>query len=125
MTAPMPNTVAWFQIGSNEPEQVKAFYGDLFGWNFTADPNFGGNYDLVTYPGGVIPQGGVARTPDSAANHAIFYVIVADVAATVADAERLGAKVQVPITKTPNGLIFAELLDTSGSHFGVFTPAPA
>ncbi|WP_405136930.1 VOC family protein [Nocardia sp. NBC_01388] len=124
MTAPAHNTVAWFQIGSDEPQQVQRFYGDLFGWTFTSDPQFGGNYDLVTYSGGDRPQGGVARTTDPSANHAIFSVIVADVAATVAAAERLGAKVQVPVTTTPAGLIFAELLDTSGNHFGVFTPAP-
>lgn len=123
MTA--PNTVAWFQIGSDQPEQVKSFYAGLFGWSYTADPAFDGNYDLVTYPGSPVPAGGIARTHDSKANHAIFYVLVTDVAATVATAETLGAKVQVPVTKAPSGLIFAELRDTSGNHFGVFTPAPA
>ncbi|WP_330181283.1 VOC family protein [Nocardia sp. NBC_01503] len=123
MTAPVPNTVAWFQIGSDQPEQVKTFYNGLFGWSFLSDPNFNGNYDLVTYPGNPVPQGGVARMHDSEANHAIFYVLVTDVAATVATAETLGAKIQVPVTTTPNGLIFAELRDTSGNHFGVFTPA--
>ncbi|MRH88297.1 VOC family protein [Nocardia sp. SYP-A9097] len=125
MTAPTPNTVAWFQIGSDNPEQVKSFYADLFGWSYLADPDFDGNYDMVTYPGNPQPRGGIARTPDSTANHAIFYVLVTDVAATIATAEKLGAKIEAPLTKTPSGLIFAELRDTSGNHFGVFTPPPA
>lgn len=125
MTAPVYNTVAWFQIGSNEPEEVKKFYGDLFGWTFARDSGFDGNYDMVSYADDDRPHGGVVQTPDAAANHATFCVIVADVAATVATAERLGAKVLVPTTTTGPGLVFAELLDASGNHFGVFSPPAA
>jgi len=125
MTAPMHNTVAWFQIASDEPDEVKKFYGGLFGWTFTPDPQLGDAYEMITYAGGDRPQGGLLPAPNAAANHAIFSVLVGDVATTVADAERLGAKILVPITTTPNGLVFAELLDSSGNHFGVFCPPPA
>jgi predicted enzyme related to lactoylglutathione lyase len=30
--------------------------------------------------------------------------------------------VLVPRTSTPNGLTFADLQDSAGNHFGVFTP---
>lgn len=125
MTAPTPNSVAWFQIGSDQPEQLKTFYAGLFGWNYTSDPDFDGNYDLVSYPGNPQPRGGIARVHDSSANHAIFSVLVTDVAATIAAAENLGAKVLVPLTTTKSGLTFAELRDTAGNHFGIFTPAQA
>ncbi|MFC9998792.1 VOC family protein [Nocardia sp. NPDC127526] len=124
MTAPAYNTVAWFQVGSNEPDRVKDFYGALFGWNFASDPNGGGTYDLVSYPGSEIPHGGVAHTPDPAGNHAIFYVLVQDVAATVAAAEQHGGKISTPPFTSPDGLVFAKILDTSGNCFGVFSPAP-
>jgi predicted enzyme related to lactoylglutathione lyase len=124
MTAPAHNTVAWFQIGSDDPDTAKKFYGELFGWTFASIPQLGDNYDLASYPGADQPSGGVAHVPDAAANHAIFCVLVADVAATVAAAQNLGATVRVPATAMPSGLVFAELLDTSGNHFGVFTPAP-
>lgn len=123
MTTPTYNTVSWFQVGSDQPEQVKKFYGDLFGWAFAADPHSPG-YDLIRYPGNDIPYGGIAHTAEASANHAIFLVIVADVAATVAAAERLGGKIAVPPTTAPDGLVFAHLQDTSGNHFGVFSPAP-
>jgi len=122
MTAPMHNTVAWFQIASDEPDGAKKFYGSLFGWTFTPDSALGDNYEMIAYAGGGRPQGGLLPAPNAAANHAIFSVLVADVGTTVAEAERLGAKIVVPITTTPNGLVFAELLDTSGNHFGVFCP---
>jgi predicted enzyme related to lactoylglutathione lyase len=50
-------------------------------------------------------------------------VVVEDVAAAVAKAERLSGKVLVPATTRPDGLVFADLLDPSGNHFGVFSPA--
>ncbi|MEV0250446.1 VOC family protein [Nocardia sp. NPDC050712] len=123
MTTPALNTVSWFQIGSDRPEQTNRFYGELFGWNFTADPDLDG-YDLIRYAVGADPVGGLAHSPDASANHAIFLVLVQDVAATVAATESLGGKVIQPATTAPDGLVFAYLLDTSGNRFGVFTPAP-
>ncbi|MVU83561.1 VOC family protein [Nocardia sp. ET3-3] len=125
MSTPPFNTVAWFQVGSDEPERVKEFYGSLFGWNFAADPDEDGTYDLVTYPGSDMPAGGIAHTDDPSGNHAIFYVLVADVPAVLAAAEQAGGKVdQQPVT-AKNGLVFAKILDTSGNAFGVFSPPPA
>ncbi|MET8870746.1 VOC family protein [Nocardia sp. NPDC004604] len=123
MSTPPFNTVAWFQVGSDKPDEVKKFYGDLFGWTFDADPNADA-YDLVSYPAGEGPSGGIAHTPDATGNHATFFVLVQDVAATVAAAERLGGKVSVPPVTGKDGLIFAHIQDTSGNDFGIFSPAP-
>ena len=124
-TAPAPNTVAWFQIGTDEPASAQEFYGGLFGWNVVPDPSTGPGYNLISYAPGGRPAGGIARTDGGAANHATFFVLVEDVAAVCADAEQLGGKVLAPPVTTPNGLVFAHLLDRSGNRFGVFTPAPA
>ena len=59
-TIPVPNTVAWFQIGTDEPEAAKEFYGGLFGWTFAADPNSDG-YELISYSGSERPSGGSPR----------------------------------------------------------------
>ena len=123
-TAPAPNTVAWFQIGTDEPAAAQEFYGGLFGWNVVPDPSSEG-YDLVSYAGGGQPAGGIAHTDGGAANHATFFVLVEDVAAVCADAEQLGGKVLVPPVTSPNGLVFAHLLDRAGNRFGVFSPPPA
>ncbi|HEV2780717.1 MAG TPA: VOC family protein [Actinophytocola sp.] len=115
-------TVGWVQVGTDDPEGARRFYGELFGWTFTPDPNSGGRYDLITFPGAAEPAGGIADTGGELPNHAIFLVVVADVGAAVAEAERLGGKVLVPPTTTPTGLVFADLLDPSGNHFGVYAP---
>ncbi|WP_433679040.1 VOC family protein [Nocardia sp. CA-119907] len=121
MSTPPFNTVAWFQVGSDKPDEVKKFYGDLFGWTFDADPNVDA-YDHVSYPASESPSGGIAHTADASDNHATFFVLVQDVAATVAAAERLGGKVSVAPVTSKDGLIFAHIQDTSGNDFGVFSP---
>jgi predicted enzyme related to lactoylglutathione lyase len=121
MTAPAPNIVAWFQIGTDEPAAAREFYGGLFGWSTAPDPNTPG-YDLISYPGADQPSGGIMRTDQAADNHATFVVVVEDVAAVCARAEQLGGKVVHPPITAPNGLVFADLHDRSGNRFGVFSP---
>ncbi|HEX2312752.1 MAG TPA: VOC family protein [Thermomonospora sp.] len=120
-TAPAYNTVAWFQVGTDDPDAARRFYGRLFGWSFTADPAGEGRYDLITYPGADGPSGGVAHTDGPEGNHGVFYVLVEDVAAVCAETELAGGKVLVPPV-TMDGLVFADLLDPAGNRFGVFTP---
>ena len=62
MNAPAYNTVAWFQVGTTDAEQAKRFYGDLFGWRYTLDPNSEGKYHLVSYPERIRPVAG-SSTP--------------------------------------------------------------
>jgi hypothetical protein len=124
-TIPAPNTVAWFQIGTDDPAAAREFYGGLFGWSFASDPSSGPGYDLASYAGAANPAGGIMQTSGGSENHATFLVLVEDVAAVCARTEQLGGKVLNPPTTTPNGLVFADLLDRSGNRFGVFTPPSA
>src|SRR5246500_1597567 len=117
MNAPAFNTVAWFQVGTTDAEQAKRFYGDLFGWRYTTDPNSEGRYHLVSYPGADTPSGGIFDTGGEFPNHAIFIVMVRDVAAVCAEVERLGGKVLVPPTTSKDGLVFADVNDPAGNHF--------
>ncbi|MBF6170901.1 VOC family protein [Nocardia blacklockiae] len=122
---PAFDTVAWFQVGTADPAAAQRFYGELFGWTFRTDPGSGEGYDLVSYADSRIPSGGIAHLDESDTPHAVFCVVVRDVAATTTRALDLGAKVLVPAVTTPDGLTFAHLLDADGNRFMVFTPAPA
>jgi predicted enzyme related to lactoylglutathione lyase len=124
MTTPAYNTVAWFQIGTDDPTAAREFYGGLFDWTFAPDPNSPG-YELIRYPGAEGPSGGIMPTDGGADNHATFVVLVEDVAAMCARTEQLGGKVLHPPVTAPDGLVFADLLDRSGNRFSVFTPPPA
>ncbi len=117
----MTSAITWFEIATSEPATAERFYGSLFGWSFQPDQDTNG-YRMITVPGQDGPQGGLLPTGGTMPGHAIFYVQVEDVAATAAAAEAAGGKVLVPATATPDGLVFAHLLDPSGNHFGIWTP---
>ncbi|RDI55636.1 VOC family protein [Nocardia mexicana] len=114
--------VAWFQVGSSDPGAAQRFYGDLFGWTFRTDPGSGDQYHLASYAGEQAPSGGITQTDDG---HAVFGVVVRDVAATCDRAVELGGKVLVPAVRTPDGLVFAHVLDAEANRFMVFTPPAA
>ena len=78
----------------------------------------------ISYPGAGTPSGGIFDTGGEFPNHAIFMVAVQDVAAVCAQVERLGGKVLVPPTTSKDGLVFADLHDPAGNHFGVLPRRP-
>ncbi|MFB4311780.1 VOC family protein [Actinomadura sp. GTD37] len=116
MGIPAYNTVAWFQIGTDAPDEARRFYGDMFGWRFAGDTADEG-YELISYPGTEAPSGGLTG---QGGPHAVFFVLVEDVEAVCADAERSGGKIIVPPVTAASGLRFAHLQDPSGNRFGVF-----
>jgi predicted enzyme related to lactoylglutathione lyase len=117
------NTIGWFEVATTQPTVAEQFYGSLFDWSFSDDPDMPGQYRLVS-PAGVQPSGGILASDGTVPNYAIFYVVVDDVRATAARAEKLGGKVLVPATDAPSGLVFAHLLDPDGNQVGIFTPPP-
>jgi uncharacterized protein len=118
MTAHRYNSVEWFEVATDKPDEAKRFYGELFGWTYEGH----GQYSEVTTPGSERVAGGIFDSAGEFPGYAIFYVTVEDVPATLAKAETLGAKTVVPPTTTPDGLTFAQLRDSTGNHFGVFSP---
>lgn len=60
MIFPAFNSVAWFELGTDQPEQVKQFYGELFDWKYFPNTNTPGvTYHSVMTPGAQQPTGGV------------------------------------------------------------------
>jgi predicted enzyme related to lactoylglutathione lyase len=127
-TMPAFNTVAWFEIASDDPEAVERFYGDLFGWEFTTDENSakgGMDYRMINYAGETAPSGGVFGSEGKFPNHGVFSVVVEDVAATCEKVESLGGKVIFKLLGKENGTDFAYFHDTTGNLFQVFAPPSA
>ena len=113
--------VGWFEIAGSDPAKTEAFYSELFNWSFSDGPT-GPAYRIADagegIPGGVTTsQAGLPKT------YAIFSVVVPDVAASCAKIEQLGGKVLVgPETVPDAGLVFANVEDPDGNHFGIFCP---
>jgi uncharacterized protein len=122
MTGFTTNAIGWFEIGTDDPQSTRGFYADLFGWSFsdTSMPE----YSRVTTAGTDPLPGGIMNTAGQTPNYATFYIVVADVPAACAKAEQTGGKTLLQPTTTPDGLVFAQLLDPSGNRIGVLTPPP-
>jgi hypothetical protein len=112
----MTNKVNYFEIGSPDPKAAKAFYGTLFDWE-VGEPSEPAQYSMVDEG-----RGGLWDTSAvGGATWAIFYVEVADVKATIEQAQQLGATLAVPLID--NGDIeFAHLVDPLGNRFGIWRP---
>ncbi len=114
-----PAQIGWFEIAGTDPARSEAFYSKLFNWSFNDGPS-GPDYRMTTagLPGGVTkaPPG----TPEA---YAIFSVIVPDAAATCAQVTALGGTVLVgPQEVGDTGLVFANVQDPDGNHFGLIRP---
>ncbi|MGH3465116.1 MAG: VOC family protein [Kribbellaceae bacterium] len=129
MTTPTSGTLAWFEVATSDPDSAQKFYGNLFDWTFVADPAAeasGMDYRNITASGAERPMGGIATTDGQMADHAIFYILVADVEATCTEADNLGGSVVSKQIEPPAGApAFANLRDPAGNMFGVFTPPAA
>ncbi|HEY2442022.1 MAG TPA: VOC family protein [Streptosporangiaceae bacterium] len=124
----MGNPVVHFEITGTDPELLRGYYGELFGWEFdTSGPvspavSEPGNYgftsgnatsDGIGIPGGVGGGNGYQ-------GHAIFYVGVADVEAALQKAESLGGKRRLGPERNPGtSLVIGHFTDPAGHLIGL------
>ncbi len=123
----MANPVVHFEVIGKDPDRLRRYYGDLFGWRFdtpspvapeVSERDSYGFLDLVTAEDGTGIRGGIGggQGYDS---HAIFYVFVPDVEAALQQAESLGGtRVMGPAT-SPSGLVVGHFEDPEGTLIGV------
>ena len=90
----MGQPVVHFEIIGRDPDKLKSYYSELFGWEI--DSNNPMSYGMVQREGnvgadGVGIGGGIGGPgPDNYLGHVTFYVDVPDVEASLAKAESLG-----------------------------------
>jgi len=123
----MADPVVHFEIIGENPERLRSYYGELFGWQFdTSSPvseavSEPANYGFVergtTSDGTGIPGGvGGGAGYDS---HVIFYIGVPDVEAALRRAERLGGTRRLGPSRAPTGLVVGHFTDPEGNLVGV------
>lgn len=129
MTNPAPGTLAWFEIAASDPGSAEKFYGSLFDWTFDRDnpaASGGMDYRNIKASGAGRPMGGLRATDGRVPDHAVFYILVADVEATCTDAGQLGGSVvSKHLDAGPGAPAFAYLRDPAGNVFGVFAQPAA
>jgi hypothetical protein len=127
----MANPVVHFEIIGIDAPKLRAYYGELFGWQADTDSavakevSEAGNYgfvDRVVAPDGSGIPGGIGGGPSYEA-HALFYVGVPDVGAALKKAETLGGKRVMGPAKKPDGkLVVAHFMDPEGNLVGLAGP---
>ena len=123
----MARPVVHFEVIGKDPDQLRHYYGDLFGWTFdtpspvakeVSDSDSYGFIELITADDGSGIRGGIGGG-ESHESHAVFYVGVDDVEAALQRAESLGGtRVMGPVT-SPNGLVVGHFEDPEGTLIGV------
>jgi hypothetical protein len=125
------NPVVHFEIIGKDPEKLRNYFGELFGWSFDSssqvaeaisEPSNYGFVDRVPTPDGTGIPGGVGGGAGYPA-HVLFYVGVPDVEAALREAERLGGKRQLGPERAPTGLVIGHFTDPEGNLIGVAGPA--
>lgn len=124
---PIRGSFLWNELLTTDPGAAARFYGDVVGWKAQAWEG-DSSYSMWMAPGG--PAGGVMALPAEAAAMGappnwLPYIGTPDVAATVAAARRLGARVMKDTTEIPTVGHFAVVADPQGATFAAFTPSSA
>ncbi len=116
----MPSPVVFFQIGTTDPAAARAFYGQLFDWEFTETGNPRTPVSINPKgPGDFDANGALLQLPPGAPPFVSIFVRVEDLWATVARAEALGATVVLPITQPPGGPHLAIIRGPEGHTIGI------
>ena len=120
----MANPVVHFEIIGRNPESLRQYFGQLFGWSFdTSTPvaeavSEPSDYGFVATPDGTGIPGGVGGGAGYPA-HVLFYVGVDDVEAALRQAERLGGTRVMGPERSPAGLVVGHFTDPEGNLIGV------
>ncbi|HEX4004872.1 MAG TPA: VOC family protein [Acidobacteriaceae bacterium] len=117
--------LCWADLQTRERDQAMAFYGGLFGWEFTPGKDKDASGYLHIRNGeqfiGGMPE---PRTmPPGVPAHWLAYILSPDCDAQTAQAGALGARVLVPAMTVEGQLRFSVLADPQGAVLALFTPA--
>lgn len=123
----MGQSVVHFEIIGRNPAKLRAYYGDLFGWEFhigdaaTEQVSAPGEYGFVdgsTTGDGEGVNGGVGGGVGYE-GHVLFYVGVPNVEEALRKAESLGGKRLMGPEGTPGTLVVGRFTDPEGHLIGV------
>ena len=116
----MGNPLCHFEFMTNDSAKAKAFYGDVFDWQF--DETSLPGYTLIN--AGSEPTGGLFPRPPETPNPCLnVYFMVDDIDATLDKATERGASVIAEKTTIPHVGEFAMFTDPDGISVGILKPA--
>ncbi len=111
-----PGKIAYLQIPASDPEAAAAFYAAVFGWTLRRAPS-----GEIHFEDGVGEVSGtwVAGRPPASHPGLLVYILVADVAATLAQIEDAGGETVTGPRPQGPGEAVATFRDPSGNVLGI------
>lgn len=121
-TSYTPGTFCWVDLVVEDQDAAKAFYTDLFGWDYEDFPTGeGASYSIAQLDGR--PVAAIVPLPDpSMPPHWNCYVSVEDADAAAGRAEALGATVVLPVGDLGDSGRLAVFRDPEGAILSVWQP---
>jgi predicted enzyme related to lactoylglutathione lyase len=121
--------VVHVEVTGPDPERLRRFYAELFGWDAPAGAPVAPEVSATTEYAFVEPgdgatgvPAGIGGGPDFAPG-VVFYVGVSDVELALAEAERLGGRRLLgPAVNAAGGVVVGHLADPAGNRVGVAAP---
>lgn len=119
------NTIAYFEIQSNNPAEAARFYGQVFGWKFTLQEGLPIEYYRIENSG---MHGGMFKRPadtpplNCGTNAFTCSMEVTDFDAVAALILANGGQVAMPKFAIPGLCYQGYFLDTDHNVFGIFEP---
>jgi predicted enzyme related to lactoylglutathione lyase len=112
----MSHPIVHAEIRSSDPDATRAFFGELFGWTYPTE----GAYPGYTFVDTGVPDAlYTAISPLQGDSDLVtFFIGVDDMAASIAEATRLGGKVVQEPVNVP-GVQFALISDPLGHVVGL------
>lgn len=111
-----PGKIAYLQIPASDPEAAAAFYAAVFGWTLRQAPSGEIHFDDGV---GEVSGTWVAGRPPASQPGLLVYILVVDVATTLARIEDAGGEtVTGPHPQGPGEMV-ATFRDPSGNVLGI------
>jgi hypothetical protein len=118
---PASGTIAWLDLGTDDVDAARDFYGGLLGWSYTVAETPVGAYHVALLGDREI-AGIMASGADAAEQVPPMWTVFIEVAAlktTIAVAVAVGGTVVQPPVDVPSGARVAALADPSGAMFAL------
>ncbi len=113
----MANQIVHWELMGPDGDQLKDFYGGLFGWATQPVDGFD-NYNMVDADQAGI-GGAIGKGPAEMPNYLTFYVQVDNVDDHLAKVAAAGGATMVPKTVIPGIVTFAIFTDPAGNAVGL------
>lgn len=114
--------VCWHELMVPDPDKVKPFYSEIFGWKMEWDPKYNMSFLKV----GEKTFGHLFKSPPGTEKMPptwFLYFLTPTLQKTADQAVKLGAKIHVPKTDIPEVGSFVFLEDPTGALFYLWQPA--